>query len=298
MFIYKYSQLLNNNRISYEEALKICRNRNMMKRLHLGQLKLFFAELLFLSLKACKGDRILYIGAAPGYHIGKLADLFPELNFDLWDPRKFEIENKKNIKIYNHFFTHDSAKSYSVIKENILLISDIRTVSIGKLKKMKEISKMDELVDSDMKMQMEWCQIINPKYAFLKFRLPYIIPNTKYLTGTIFLQPYSKISTETRLLTNDYFHYKMYDNTEFEEKMAFHNAFNRCHTKHFKRWKDIMLQYDIPNNWDNAFALHIINIYLIKVRNIVSDNEVGKLFLDIISYHRKKYGNKYDIVFR
>jgi hypothetical protein len=297
MFVYKYSQLLGSNRISYEKSVEICRNNGMIQKLHLGQLKLFFSELLFLSLKANKNDRILYVGAAPGYHIGKLADLFPEIKFDLWDPRKFEIEPKPNIKIYNHFFTHDSAKSYTTLNENILLISDIRTTSIGKLKKTKQIEKMDELVDSDMKMQLEWCQIIKPKYAYLKFRLPYVIPKTKYLTGTIFLQPYTKISTETRLLTSNYFRYKIYDNIEFADKMAFHNAINRCKPKHFRKWNFVMAKHRVINNWDNAYALHIVNIYLMRIRNIKSDDEVGKLFIDIVSYHKKKYGIKYDVIF-
>lgn len=294
MLIYKYSQIPNNHRIKYDESLKLCRGK---KKMHLGQFKLFFSELIFLTMFAKPNDKILYIGAAPGYHITKLADLFPDVNFDLWDPRKFEIELRSNIKTYNDFFTDVSANSYKQNNERILLMCDLRTLEIGKLKKYKNITKMDELVDDDMKMQRRWCQIINPAYAYLKFRLPFEVPQTKYLSGTIYLQPYTKISTEARLLTNNYDNNIIYDNIEFEEKIAYHNGYTRCNSKHYNKWKNIMTEYNLVNNWDNALALHIVNFYLKTVKNIKSNEEVGKLFMDIVNFHAVKYGDKYAVLF-
>lgn len=294
MLIYKYSQIPNNRRISYKKSLELCKKK---RKLHLGQLKLFFSELIFLSLYAKPNYLVIYVGASPGYHITKLADMFPDTQFDLWDPRKSEVEKRPNIRVYTEFFSDDIARKYVDTNEKILFICDIRTMSIAQHKKNKDIEKMDDLVDEDMNMQKKWCQIIIPEYAYLKFRLPYEIPKTKYLSGDIYLQPYTKISTEARLLTNNYNTQIIYDNQEFEEKMAYHNAYNRCNSKHYNKWKTIMKKYNLYNCWDNAYALHIIHFYLKKIKNIQSEKEVGILFMDIIDYHKKRYHDKYDIIF-
>jgi len=294
MLVYKYSQIPNDHRITYEKSLELCKGK---KSMHLGQLKLFFAELLFLSMCAEPGHKVLYVGAAPGYHTTKLADMFPELMFDLWDPRNFEVENRPNIKTYQDFFTDTTAKNYANTPEKILLMCDLRTLTIGKFKKQKNIEKMDELVDDDMKMQLKWCQMIKPVYAYLKFRLPYEIPHTKYLAGTIFLQPYSKISTEARLLTDNYEKMFIYNNIEFQEKLAYHNGYTRCHSKHYNKWKNIMDKYNLVNNWDNALALNITDYYLRRKKLDTSEENVGKLFMEIINFHMDKYGKKYQVLF-
>lgn len=298
MLIYKYSQIADEDRLSYEESLKLCKN----KVIHLGQLKLFFSELIFLSLHANPGDLVLYIGAAPGIHIGKLAELFPTVQFDLWDPRKFEVDTKPNIKIFKDYFTDDTARAYRTDSRRILLMCDLRTLRIGHFKRTGDIEAMDELVDDDMRMQSVWCQIINPYYAYLKFRLPYEVPKTKYLTGTIYLQPYSKISTEARLMTNNYTNFIQYDNKIFEEKLAYHNGKTRCHSIKYKKWSKIMDKYSIKNNWDNALALHITQLYLnicnkfeYQLENSLEN--VGVLFMDIIKYHKNKSGEKYSVIF-
>lgn len=294
MLVYKYSQILGDHRISYEKSLQLCKGKT---KFHLGQIKLFFTELIFLTMHAKPNDKILYIGAASGYHITKLADLFPKNNFDLWDPREFETEPRSNIKLYNDFFTDTTARSYAQNNERILVMCDLRTMTIGKFKKSKDIDKMDEIVDDDMKMQIRWCQIIKPICAYLKFRLPYEIPKTKYVSGTIYLQPYSKISTETRIMTNNYSDIILYDNVEFQEKLAYHNGYTRCNSIHYNKWKKIMVKYNLVNNWDNALSLHIINFYLKNIKKINSEEEIGKLFMDIINYHVKRYGSKYNILF-
>ena len=143
MIPYKYSQLI--NRLDYNESVKI-----PVKKIHLGQLKLFFLELLFLSMWAKDGNKVLYVGAANGYHIGKLAELFPNLTFDLWDPCKFEIKETSNIKIFNYFFTNDDAKKYTIMGNNILFMCDIRTLTIGKFEKIKDTLGVDNIVSEDI----------------------------------------------------------------------------------------------------------------------------------------------------
>src|SRR5271168_5215670 len=100
MVVYKYSQL-SEKTMSYKEAIKRCDGKIM----HLGQLKLFFSELIFLTMHAKPGYTVLYVGAAEGYHTSKMADLFPDLKFDLWDPEPFHLEARPNITLHNDFFT-------------------------------------------------------------------------------------------------------------------------------------------------------------------------------------------------
>jgi hypothetical protein len=291
MIPYKYSQL--EKRIDYEEARKY---RDQSYNFHLGQLKLFFSELLFLNLMAKNSNKVLYVGAANGYHIGKLAELFPELKFDLWDPGKFEVNESHNIKIYQQYFTNQIATQYINEGSNILFMCDIRTIAIAKLKKLKKEKEMDELVMNDMNMQKKWIQIIKPIHAYLKFRLPYLVPTFSYLQGPIYLQPYSPRSTETRLMTDNYFDEIEYDCKEFDEKLAYFNYITRWEIKS-EKWADLMKKYGIYNCWDNTYALYITKMYLTNIKKIDSEDEIFKLFLDIVNYHYKRYGDKYDVIY-
>ena len=297
MFIYKYSQLT--ERIPYS---KIQENICVSKKLHLGQLKLLMSEILFLTKKAEKGNKVLYVGAAEGYHISKLADMFPFLQFDLWDPGRFKLEMRPNIKIYNNFFTNDDAYEYKKEENNILFISDIRNLDIAKYQTDESNTelenKIDNIIENDNNKQLKWVQIIKPKYAYLKFRLPYRPGISKYIKGTIYLQPYAPISTEVRLLTNDYNKLVDYDNVEHDERMAYFNCFIRNNTN-LSRFKKIMKKYNIKNIWDNYLCFYILYLYLDKIHNIPKsklDDETAKLFLDIINFLNKKYIDKYNIL--
>src|SRR3989337_580684 len=131
--IYKYSQLSNDERMNYDEMRKIdC--GHVGREIHLGQLKLLITELMFLSKKSEKGNKVVYVGAAEGYHTAKLADMFPQLTFELWDPGKFTVLKRDNIKIFNAFFTTKNAQDYAHEGNNILFISDIRNLEISAIK--------------------------------------------------------------------------------------------------------------------------------------------------------------------
>jgi hypothetical protein len=299
-FIYKYSQLQNNQVISYKKSMSVCSKTKIMK-LHLGQLKLFFMELLFLTKYAKKGYTILYVGAADGYHITKLAEIFNECTFDLWDPRKFDVRNLPNINIFEKFFTDDEALNYINTKEKILFMCDMRNMSIGYAKNTNDMYYMDKITDDDMHLQLKWCQLINPECAFLKFRLPYEMPKASYLRGTIILQPYTKISTECRLITSDYINMETYDTTIFNEKIAYHNAYNRCLPKmnnvDYSEWTQIINKYNLYNCWDTILALRITYNYLKECKSIESKEKTGDLFMEIIMFHVEKYGKKYVVLF-
>lgn len=308
MLPYKVSQLDKNERLTYDESLGVCFPGKKIKHsevkantsFHLGQLKLFYAELLFLTKYAQKGDLVLYVGAAPGYHTNKMAQLFPNLEFHLYDKQRFDI-NEKYIKsgqitLFKEYFEDSTTDYYAKLKRRILFVCDMRDLKIGKYKGADHTDNMDIIVTEDMYMQMKWCQMIKPFKAYLKFRLPYQIEETRYLTGTIYLQAYNAISTETRLCTDNYTSLTTYNNEEFDEMLAYHNAMNRCESKEYPQYDVITKKYGILNNWDNCFALMIIGNYLKEQGKDPSPDAIGKLFIDVYKFHRARYGEKYDAI--
>lgn len=295
VLIYKYSQLV--ERVSYKESKKLYQRR--MKDIHLGQLKLLISEILFLTKYAKDGNKIVYVGAAPGFHIYQLAILFPNLTFDLWDPVRFEIKEHKNIKKFNKFFMDQDAKKYQTDGNNILFVSDIRNLKIGEFRKVKDEKarndEIDQLILDDMERQKVWVQTIQPIASYLKFRVPYETNGFKYLKGTLYLQPYSPASTETRLLTTNYADMDDYDNKAFDEKLAYFNCCMRLSEDN--RWKQIMDKHHILNIWDNYFTLYVLDYYLRKVKNVNDDEAVVKLFNELIDFLKDKYDKKYNIIY-
>lgn len=294
--IFKCSQLV--KRISYKESKKLYQIK--MKDIHLGQLKLLISEILFLAKYAKDGNKVLYVGAAEGYHIYQLAVLFPRLTFDLWDPSRFDIKEHKNIKKFNKFFTENDAQKYNKEGTNIVFMSDIRNLKMGEFRKYRNekerIDEMDKLILDDMDKQKMWVQTINPIAAYLKFRVPYETDGFNYLKGTLYLQPYSPASTETRLLTTNYTDTIFYDNKAFDEKLAYFNCCMRVSIED-DRWRDIMKKYRIRNIWDNYYTLYILDYYLRTVKNIDDDEAVIKLFNELIKFLKDKYGKKYNIIY-
>ena len=74
--------------MNYASESKVYERRKGQAKtvIHAGQRKLFFGELEFLSKWSRKGDVVVYVGAAPGTHIGMLANMFEDRCFVLIDP--------------------------------------------------------------------------------------------------------------------------------------------------------------------------------------------------------------------
>lgn len=299
MPIYKYSQL--SGEMDYDTSSKAHKEMAPKGResciLYFGQLKLLFSELLFLAKHAKEGDVIIYIGAAPGYHINKLVEMFPKCHFELWDPRASQVKPTNNVKIYQEKFTDTTAKQYVNTGKEYLLLCDIRNLEIGEHK--SNIKEMDKIVMEDMSLQKEWCRMINPRKAYLKFRVPYGIKTIEYLSGTLYLQPFAPLSTETRLSTSDYDTLVTYDAVKIDRRMAYHNIKNRCHSINSPAWCQLIKERRLLPLWDVIFALYICQMYVTRIRGDTKKTRKKsmKLFIDIIEYHRNKYGNKYDLIF-
>jgi len=214
-----------------------------------------------LSKFSSPGDRVIYIGGAPGVHIGLLAEFFNDIQFILFDPAEFsaELYNHPNVEIRQQLFTTTDSFRY----KDVLLISDIRTADTDR----EERSIVEEKIVQDMRLQEHIYNVLKPKKALLKFRLPYYYVPTvaekykgkfEYLDGDVYLQAYSrKRSTETRLVPNG--QVKVWDLKNYQDALYDFNYRRRVEFyKHptiegLDACYDCMTEYTILNEYSKLY---------------------------------------------
>jgi hypothetical protein len=278
-----------------------------------GQRKLLMHEMFFLTMSLQSMQQhfstpqkitCIYVGAAPGTHIVYLLDLFPMINFKLYDARQFDpkLVRMSNDKYRNRlqlfsgsFFTNETAtelKQQRADDEQFLFISDIRSTSYdsgtGNEEKQKE---NDELMKNDMDMQLDWHLILKPYISSLKFRVPFIYQindKFRYLDGTLYFQCYTgPTSAETRLVTNTQ---KMveYDIQQYEEVLFYHNVNMRDRSLKYYSQQDYNEVFD--GSYDPSMEIYIWTYYVktltgkeasaqrILLRGLKFDQIMGRTF--------------------
>ncbi len=222
----KFSRILDLTKTKKYER----RTNTYKPALHWGQLKLFLSEVEFLTLAvqevtANEPDKeiwFVYAGSAPGNHIIYLAELFPMIHFELYDPNDFVVKDTNMIKTHVQFFTNEDAKywaSSNNLDKKIVFCTDIRT----------EPATQENIV-RNMNMQLEWWKIMNPELSMFKFRLPWEPGKTEYPEGDIYIQAYpGPTSSETRLICKKDAKLKLYDNTQYEDACFYHNLITRSY---------------------------------------------------------------------
>lgn len=262
------------------------REKDFKPTIHIGQRKLLLNEILFLTNYGHLSDIVVYAGAAPGIHINYLASLFPNHTFHLWDPNPFDdslchkdhkdnkLKYNKKIKIYNEYFTNDTAKIYK--NDNVIFWSDIRTVG----------DNIENDVVENMKMQAKWHKKTNAVMSMLKFRLPYVVPSDlpegidssketdqnsyTYLDGEIQLQVWApQTSTETRLIVKRGCGKKNYDPKEYESRMFRFNNITRIWQSFPHTVSTDLVDYC----FDCRAEIYILAKYCIKFNKIKPDSE-------------------------
>ncbi len=233
--------------------------------LHIGQRKLLLSEVQFLS-QLIDGkplcdvvDCVVYAGAAPSIHTPLLCELFPGLEFFLYDPARFAIRDTKKIHVFRSLFTDGIAESFR--NKKVAFISDIRSGD-----SVKKIQEFEEAVSTDMGMQRKWVEIMQPVASLLKFRLPYTedgeAEKVDYFDGIAFLQVWSpRSSTELRLFVTDPDSKKTYDPAEYEEKLFYQNIISRG-WEFFPHNFPLGLVKGLDYCFDCNLELHIWNEFL------------------------------------
>jgi len=271
-----------------------------------GQLKLLSCELLFLSLYSNDIDIVIYVGAAKGTHIYVLANLFNTISFHLYDTMPFDKKLKKcsNITMFNNYFTDTNIKEYNQMGKKYLFISDIRNLTYDRNK--INMRKNQDMIWKDMLLQQQWLTVLNFKYAFLKFRLPYpedfVVSKygdtIDYLDGVLFKQPYtSSMSTETRLLVDgSKLKFRKWNLKKYESKMFYHNKIirqNYNYTNIFtkddtdiypgKVFKHLTGDFMLTRDYDSTYFSYAVQKYMKKINVANNITNFKKLCNYIIS---------------
>ena len=245
------------------------------KSIRWGQRKLCLTLVQFLTLfwdpkKVPKPD-VVYAGAAPGNNIAIVSQLFPEVEFHLYDPRPFKIKPTEKIHIYQQYFTDKTAREWAN-RSDVYFVSDIRTADYTKE---KNLDKNEEEILDDMMAQMRWYIIIGPVHGHFKLRPPYTGGNRpseiEYLAGYIFKQPWApQTSTEARLVP-----YKSADGSDmimwscqkYQDQMFHHNVVVREKHRYINPITNDKDNIDYPellNDWDSTAETQIWIDYLNK----------------------------------
>lgn len=247
--------------------------------IHWGQRKLFLSELMFLNECYDLYDKnepkyFIYAGAAGGHHLPLLSLLYPDITFLLYDPAKFAIKGADKLKIFNEYFTDETAHMLKKYK-NSLFCSDIRRTTD------------DNEILEDMEWQRNWVRIIQPHASLLKFRV--LFPENQhkndpknkytYLDGTLYMQQYAPVkSTELRLLSkkkDTQYKDRIYDKFDIESTCFFFNQVIRqsyyynksdykCLSHHYDTmaevslWKDYLTKHNIKSN--NSLICKLVDL--------------------------------------
>jgi len=230
-----------------------------------GQLKLFATTLYSLIRYWNWQDHgpplILYAGAAPGWNIDILAEMFPSIKWILYDmtkkPASFVSKNITAFLGKEGEFTEKTAEQYSNL-ENVFFLSDVRRDIRG------------SSILKDMEAQARWMQIIRPKLSMLKFRLPYQVEgepsSVNYFPGVNLIQAFTKKnSTETRLIVKGVPEMTTeYDKMRHEQQMFYHNVLTR-----YSQWyHDPVVGGlvddggNLDNHYDSVYLLFVLKDYI------------------------------------
>jgi hypothetical protein len=279
--------------------------------MHVGQLKLFLSTLQFLiDYVTTKGTtHVIYPGSAPGYNIKYLTELFPSVEWHLFDPREFDKSLHKNIHVKTIVVDEFLPVHIQYLKDiipsddRILLISDIRVCD----------DMSEKNIDRDMRLQEEWVRDMQPHYSQLKFRLPRsvefdahtqidhddIIDDTYiYLDGKIHMQMFSlNSSTESRLVVSradirksdveyNVNMYEAYMNFfQRRVRVASYPAINGQHTQHDKglgldschdcsMFRQLVSNYNSKHNGTLTTSKVVANIINIKFKMIAHKRDI------------------------
>lgn len=223
------------------------RKDNEKHGIYRGQRKLLLAELAFFIRYATVPCIVVYAGAGPGHHlltlIGKISWV---KEWHLYDPVPLvsKLKGMGNVHVYQQLFTKETAAQWA--DKDVVFISDIRTAN----HRVMDTEENEKAVLDDMSLQRELYEIIQPRAALLKFRLPYSYEGVgetySYLDGMLMKQPYAPLSSsECRLVVLDLkAKTKVYNIKDYEDAMFYHNDELRKNNYDQKMEEFIWKEYD------------------------------------------------------
>lgn len=266
-------------------------NRNTI---HYEQVKLLMADIFFIlhfvDLKKFRNPIFLAIGAAPGHHYAILHELFPMIEFHLFDTRPFQLKKAvcrdQTLIIHQQYFSHNDAYEWrkSASQRGLYVTSETK-------------EKISKAIYEDMSMQKEWIEIMNPQNAAIKTKFPHIDDGEEdteieYFDGYLCKQQFApQTSSEARLIpfftrdeernrniyaTRQWSARKYQDQFFYSNMVIRHSNFNNP----FTGTLEPIYNEDLINDFDSTATAIILAQYLNKISGIYKPNiqEVQKLF--------------------
>lgn len=225
---------------------------------HVGQYKLFLADLLPIALAAgempgrSKKVVVVVAGASPGQHWVPLIRLLLASNlgdrvfFELYDGADMcpalktfvaSDESRGRVSFKRQLFEADTARGVRARHADACLVflSDIR--SAIQARETHDVAD-ETLIQANMRDQMRAVELMRPEYSCLKFHAPHQTAHHPlayepfaYLRGRLCLQAFTyKTSAESRLHVTQAdidAPRKAYDPVAIEEKLFYHNTVRR-----------------------------------------------------------------------
>jgi hypothetical protein len=142
---------------------------------HWGQRKLLITEIYFLTKYAYQGQSdVVYIGAAPAIHIQCLSQLFPSIQFHLYDEKPISVREKSQIQVFQKLPTAEDFRRFH--PDRTLFICNFQT---------------NNNPEDTMDQQHKWWKSLKPETSLLTFRLPQTSVKMKYLEGRLLAEPWA-----------------------------------------------------------------------------------------------------------
>lgn len=210
---------------------------------------LLVVEMYFICkcIEALGTDKIvlIYIGGKPGDHINNLAELFPTVEFHIYNPVELPkvivsiIDEEGNETVIHRNIVKHQEKftgfPYDIeVDEKVILISSSRNIEYNSNPKTDEERRTNaKIIIEDMEEQKKWYYQIKPSFALLRFRglkrkeaLLAGRSSFSYMTGIHLLSPYSKGKTNTTMLMVKYSENQsesIYFDNDIMNRLKYHN---------------------------------------------------------------------------
>lgn len=294
--VYKFDHLVHFTNYDMSVNSKLYRTTGLIKRtsdrIHyefdIDEFKMCLMNILFLSKYSKDNDIILYIGCGENYHIDILCELFPTLEFHLWDIKFIAKYNNKNIKMFEKKIELSDIELYK--SKNVLLITDLRPLDyIYKDNR----TNCKSFAFNSMDYQMKWIKILNPK--FMSLRLNIGKDELEHINGVIYLSPFSKIKLDIRIFSknDDIDSLRIYDKQEIENKLNYFNFYIRPSLITDSKWVSLYTNYNFKNIWDNNIAFYVLDKYLKSKKDHFDNETIAKLYIHIYKFLKGKYIDLY-----
>lgn len=260
----KYEGLELNN---YKFDSKIHTNTTYYEKSKIGQLKLLLNEIDFIEWlikdKKINPSPFQVAGGGPGIHYELLADMYPKIQFVLYDKTPFytKLKDKSNITLKDKYVTNDLASNE--FDKNGIFISDIRSSEIEDNKdRFNNTLKYETIILNDMYSQLNYLINSKCKYGLLKFKVPDTC-TCSYIDGILKIQPFIN-TNELRLFVDMNINkkFKIYDGKIIDDTCQLINNYwrttNTLNVDNKKIHEIIDSNKYLHYNWDNIALVDIL----------------------------------------